>query len=96
MAEPRSWTAPIAQPHLRGPHDHTPRPLKLEYSPSTRPGVVVQGTEPFNERSKQKLKWLLSTKIGGEEGIKNVGVSQDWLKLYVEFVEPKGRLYLML
>ena len=58
----------------------------------TRPGIVVHAVEPFKEDSncKDMIRWLLGARVGGQDEVRNVEVSQDRLRAFVEFVDSRG------
>ncbi len=77
---PRPRTVP-SQPLPPSQVAQAPPPLRL--------GVLVEATKPFATNDNVgMLRWLLGGKVGGEDRVREIIVSQDSNRAIVEFVNP--------
>ncbi len=55
--------------------------------------MLVEATQPFaaNNDNAGMLRWLLEGRLGGEDRVREVIVSQDRTRAIVEFVYPGAR-----
>ncbi len=84
----------VPQPTHSKPAPSHPLPpsqvaLLSQAPPPPRLGVLVEATQPFaSNNNVGMLRWLLGGRVGGEDRVREVIVSQDKSKAIVEFVNP--------
>lgn len=90
---PDGTRPPVPRPRSRNPRTNPSQTQgSVDSSRSTRPGVVVQAVERFKEgcNNKDMIRWLLGSRVGGQEYVRNVEVSQDRRRAFAEFIDPRG------
>ena len=83
---PRPWIQ--RQSSEPSPFSHAP--LSSQILPPSRPGILVEATQPFSiQNPVGMIRWLLGTRIG-EDKVREVVVSWDRRRLFVELSHPEG------
>ncbi len=93
----------VPQPTHSKPAPSHPLPPSQVALPSQAPspprlGVLVEATQPFASNDiVGMLRWLLGGRVGGEDRVREVTVSQDSNRAIVEFVymDPGGNYKLL-
>ncbi len=85
--------SPPRKPWVPQPTHSKPAPsqvaLPSQAPPPPRLGVLVEATQPFASIDNVgMLRWLLGGRVGGEDRVREVIVSQDRSRAIVEFVNP--------
>ncbi len=85
-------THPIPTPSQPPPPSQAALPSQGPLQP--RLGVLVEATQPFaaSNDNAGMLRWFFGRRVGGEDRVREIIVSQDKTRAIVEFVYPEGML----